>query len=138
MRLVLVDTGVMSRYIMENETLVSAISYIGSERLVISAITKMELIHWINGYKSQLGAKKYRDNFNVINKYPLIQIDRKVSSIAVELSKHHFTKIPDLLIAATALHHGIEVFTVNTKDFQNIKGVDLYTPPNYAEIKKTL
>lgn len=138
MRLILVDTGVMSRYIMENEPLVSAISYIGSERLVISAITKMELTHQINGYKAQLGPKKYRDNFSVINKFPVIQIDRKVSAIAVDLSKYHFTKVADLLIASTALHHGIEVFTVNSKDFKNIKGIDLYTPPNYLEIKKAL
>ena len=70
-----------------------------------------------------------------INKFPLIQIDRKVSSIAVDLSKYHFTKVADLLIASTALHHGIEIFTINAKDFKNIKGVDLYIPPNYSEIK---
>ena len=138
MRLILIDTGVMSRYIMENEPFVSAISYIGSDRLVISAITKMELTHWINAYKNQLGAKKYRDNFSIINKFPTIQLDRKVSFIAVDLSKYHFAKVADLLIASTALYHGIEIFTVNSKDFKNIKGVNLYTPPNYSEIKKTL
>jgi tRNA(fMet)-specific endonuclease VapC len=137
MRLIIADTGVVSRYVMQKEPFIEALDYIGFDRLAVSAITKIELTHWVNGYRSQLGDKKYRDSFAVINKFPTIQIDRKVSSIAVELSKHHFTKVADLLIASTALHHGIEIFTVNYKDFKNIKGVDLYTPPNYSEIKKT-
>jgi predicted nucleic acid-binding protein len=138
MRLIIADTGVISRYVMQKEPFIEALDYIGFDRLAISVITKIELSHWINGYKTQLGAKKYRDSFTVINKFPVIQIDRKVSSIAVDLSKYHFTKVPDLLIASTALHHGIEIFTVNSKDFKNIKGVELYTPPNYFEIKKAL
>jgi predicted nucleic acid-binding protein len=138
MRLILADTGVMSRYIMENEPFVNAILYAGSERFVISSITKIELIRWINGYRSQVGERKYKNILNKINRLPTIQIDRKISAISVDLSKHYLTKIPDLLIASTSLTHGIEIFTVNTKDFKPIKGVELYTPPNYSEIKKTL
>jgi predicted nucleic acid-binding protein len=138
MRLILADTGIVSRRLTEKQPIVEAFEYIGKERIVVSSITKIELFNWVNGYKNQLGKKAHRNLVAEINKFPVIQIDRKVSSVAVELSKYHFTKVADLLIASTALHHGIEIFTVNSKDFKNLKGVDLYTPPNYSEIKKTL
>jgi predicted nucleic acid-binding protein len=138
MRLILADTGVVSRRLTKNQPIIDAFEYIGKERIVVSSITKIELFNWVNGYKSQLGEKVHRELVAEINKFPVIQIDRKVSSVAIELSKYYLTKVPDLLIASTALHHGIEIFTVNAKDFKNIKGVDLYNPPNYSEIKKTL
>ncbi len=138
MRLILADTGVVSRRLSENKPITDAFEYIGKDRIVVSSVTKIELFNWVNGYKSELGEKGYRNLIAEINKFPVIQLDRKVSSIAVDLSKYHFSKVADLLIASTALHHGIEIFTVNSKDFKNIKGVDLYNPPNYSEIKKTL
>lgn len=33
----------------------------------------------------------------------------------------------DLQIAATALHHGLELVTYNTKDYDDISGLSLYT-----------
>lgn len=138
MRLILADTGVMSRYIMETEPFVTAISHAGSGRFVVSSVTKIELIRWINGYRVQVGEKRYKNIVGKINRLPTVQIDRKISAMSVDLSRYYPTKIPDLLIASTALHHRIEIFTINTKDFKIIKGVDLYTPPNYSEIKKRL
>lgn len=34
----------------------------------------------------------------------------------------------DLLIAATALHHGLELVTRNVRDFQHVPGVTIYPP----------
>lgn len=36
--------------------------------------------------------------------------------------------IPDALIAATALYHGLELYTLNTRDFNFIRGLRLYKP----------
>lgn len=137
MRLILVDSGVMSRYISRVDSFVTAIDNIGQKRIIVSAVTKIELINWVNGYKSQLGLTKYRANLSAINQLPVIQIDRKVSAIAVDLSRRYTIKVPDLLIASTALNNDIEIFTINDKDFK-IKGVNLYIPENYANIKISL
>ena len=53
MRLILADTGIVSRRLTENQAIIDAFDYIGKERIVISAITKIELFNWVNGYKSQ-------------------------------------------------------------------------------------
>jgi predicted nucleic acid-binding protein len=138
MQLIIADTGVVSRRLIGKQPFIDAFDYIGKERIVITAITKIELFHWVNGFKNGLGEKGYRNTIAEINKFPTIQIDRKVSAIAVDLAQRYFTKVGDLLIASIAIHNGIEIFTVNTKDFKSIKGVNLYTPPNYLEIKDTL
>ncbi len=138
MQLVIVDTGVVSRRLMGNKEIVKAFDFVGNERIVITVITKIELFNWVNGYKSKLGEKTFKMLIAEINRFPTIHIDRKVSSIAVDLSQRYFTKVGDLLIASIAIQNGLEVFTLNHKDFKTIKGVNIYMPPNYAEIKKTL
>ncbi len=138
MRLIIVDTGVLSRRLSNKEEYIKAFDYIGNERIVITSITKIELFNWVRAYRSHLGEKKYKIIFASIDKFPTIHIDRKTSTLAVELSQRYFTKIGNLLIASVAIQYEIEIFTNNTKDFKNIKGVKLYTPPNYEEIAKTL
>lgn len=82
MRLILADTGIVSRRLSENKPITDAFEYIGKERIVVSSVTKIELFNWVNGYKSQLGEKGHRNLVAEINKFPVIQIDRKVSAIA--------------------------------------------------------
>lgn len=50
--------------------------------------------------------------------------DRLVSLMA-HYALSHKPSVPDLLIAATALEFGTALWTLNTKDFQFIEGVEL-------------
>ena len=43
-------------------------------------------------------------------------------------SLSHKLSIPDALIAATALVHNVELFTLNVKDFHFIPGLTLFEP----------
>ncbi len=43
-------------------------------------------------------------------------------------SLSHKLCIPDALIAATALIYSIELYTLNSKDFQFIENIQLYKP----------
>ncbi|MFZ1401047.1 MAG: PIN domain-containing protein [Candidatus Promineifilaceae bacterium] len=43
-------------------------------------------------------------------------------------SLSHKLSIPDALIAATALVHNLELFTLNIKDFRFIPGLTLFNP----------
>lgn len=40
-------------------------------------------------------------------------------------------KLPDCLIAATCLVFNLELYTLNLKDFDYIKGLKLYKPKKY-------
>jgi len=48
-----------------------------------------------------------------------------------EYSLSHNLSIPDALIAATAMEHMLELYTLNTKDFQFIPDLMLYKPQNH-------
>jgi predicted nucleic acid-binding protein len=59
-----------------------------------------------------------------------LSIVPKIMSLAVDLVKQHCLsnklKLPDALIAATALYYDIELFTLNIKDFRFIPHLKLY------------
>jgi predicted nucleic acid-binding protein len=47
---------------------------------------------------------------------------------AIENRKAHKTKLPDAIIAATALVNELIIITRNTKDFDKIKGLEVLNP----------
>ena len=47
----------------------------------------------------------------------------------VSFSLNHSLAIPDALIAATALHHDVALYTFNIKDFRFIPGLKLHNGP---------
>jgi predicted nucleic acid-binding protein len=125
---VICDTDVMidyfdnrkSRHLKTKEI----IENIGLDNIIISAITKMELI---------VGTKNKKDSI-VVNKklgrFDLIIIDSQVTLRAIELlnnySLSHGLAIPDGLIAATAIETNLRLFTYNIKDFKFIKSLLIY------------
>ena len=65
-----------------------------------------------------------------LNSVSIIQVNEAISEIALELQENyslsHNLTIPDALIAATALEEGVELFTLNQKDFKFISQIKLY------------
>jgi predicted nucleic acid-binding protein len=82
--------------------------------------------------------------FGAKNKHELLYISKdmeelivlpvipEISTMAVELVKKyclsHKLHIVDALIAATAICHNVELYTLNIKDFIYIPGLKLYHP----------
>ena len=66
-----------------------------------------------------------------LNKFGILPVNEKISAIFVDLMYKyclsHKPFIADMLIAATALHHDIEIYTLNRKDFNFIPDLKLYT-----------
>jgi predicted nucleic acid-binding protein len=67
-----------------------------------------------------------------LQKFAILPLKEEISSIFAELMKKyclsHKPFIGDMLIAATALHHELEIYTLNVKDFQFIPNLGLYQP----------
>ena len=57
--------------------------------------------------------------------YPL---DEPIIIKAIETRKTYKTKLPDAIIAATALINGLTLISSNIKDFKNIQGLNLLNP----------
>lgn len=132
-KLIICDTGVVSRFLTDTIEFVEAVHKIGLDNILITTTIKIELFQWINGYKSIIGEKSYRDILSKISALQTIPIDRKVSLVAVELSKRYFFGVGDILSAAVAIEYDLEIFTINRKHFRKIKGLDLYEPPNFRK-----
>ena len=54
--------------------------------------------------------------------------DSAVTVKAIELKRATSIRLPDAIIAATALVHDLELWTHNTSDFKNIPNLKLFDP----------
>lgn len=57
-----------------------------------------------------------------------IAIDAEIKDIAIEIRRKYRLKLPDAIIAATALHLGLSLITLNVKDFTDIPELRLINP----------
>jgi predicted nucleic acid-binding protein len=100
------------------------INEIGAHNVIVSAITKMEVIRGARS-KEHLGAiKKY------ISDFELSLINHEITELALNLLLKYFLShglaISDSFIAATSIYTDYELFTYNTKDYKFIEGLKLY------------
>jgi len=109
------DTNIFIEYFRKNNSIRLELGKIGYDNIVISDVVKAELF---------FGARDKVDLQNIakcLDIFPVLTIRPEISKIAVDFVKKyclsHKLKFPDALIAATAIYHNIELFTLNIKDF---------------------
>ena len=79
------------------------------------------------GYKFvELDDAKYFETFFATMKNHLL--DKEVTNKVIELRRTTNAKLPDAIIAATALVHDLVLWTHNTDDFKNIPRLQLFDP----------
>ena len=84
----------------------------------ISAITEIELLCWKTATE-----KDWEVLRNFINEVLVIELERPIKLKTADIRQQHKIKLPDAIIAATALVYGLTLITRNTKDFENISGL---------------
>ena len=89
----------------------------------ISAMTEIELLCWKNLTEQQT---------EVINKFiagsTVIDLEKSIKSRTVEIRKHYRIKLPDAIIAASALVYDLTLLTRNLKDFKDIENLKVFNP----------
>ena len=122
---VIVDTDVMVEFLRDSADTAKALKTIKPENLAISAVTRMELLV---GAWNNAELRKIEKSLDAIQE---IAISEDISAKAVDLirkyAKSHGLKIPDAIIAATAIDQSVQLFTYNVRDFKFIKGLTLYS-----------
>ena len=63
-----------------------------------------------------------------IDQVSIIGLDDEVVDLTIALRKEYKIKLPDAIIAATALANDLTIVTNNIKDFSNISGLQLINP----------
>lgn len=112
--MILCDTNILIEFYKNNLPLVQELRHIGSDQLAMSAITQAEL-------------RTIKRHLSILHSYP---VDTSISNRFLQLmetySLRHRLSLPDALIAATALEHDLELYTLNIKDFRFILGLRFY------------
>jgi toxin FitB len=90
-------------------------------RLGYSVITRAELHA---GAASEIELERIRRLLGAMVEYP---VDRQVAETAGLIRRESGIRLPDALIAATALVHGLTVHTRNVRDFKRVTGLRVRT-----------
>jgi predicted nucleic acid-binding protein len=120
---VLVDSDVLIWYARGHSRAVEAVNNLPVWQ--ISAVTYMELVQ---GCCNKAELKGIRQAFNA-GESDVLPITQSISSAASALVEKyalsHSLFLADALIAATALEHGLPLFTANRKHFLAVEGLKL-------------
>lgn len=122
---ILIDTDVMVEFLRGSSKTAAELAEIGANKIAISAVTRMELL---------VGAANAREVKQIEKSLAAIlqvSISESISAKAIELikkyAKSHGLKIPDGIIAATAMDQSLDLFTYNVRDFKFIEGLTLHS-----------
>jgi len=121
---VLCDTNIFIEIYRRNIDVRSELEKIGQDNIMISDITRAELFY---GAANKVELQRIRTD---MNKFHVLHIQQGISKIAVDLVEQyclsHKMDIEDAIIAATAIYHNIELFTLNLKDFRFLPDIKIY------------
>jgi tRNA(fMet)-specific endonuclease VapC len=124
-KIILCDSNIFINLYRGKQEAIENLTAIGQDNIVISAVTAGELLFGARDKKELAIIKKD------IAKLQLLPINEEISAISLQLiekySLSHKLSLPDALIAATALYHNVELYTLNLKDFKFIPNLNLYT-----------
>ena len=88
----------------------------------ISVITKIEVLRF------NTSADIYKVLEDFISESVVLNLNDFVVEKTISICKAHRIKLPDAVIAATALVQGFTLITRNIIDFKNISGLELLNP----------
>lgn len=90
-----------------------------SENIAISFISEMELLGIFSISKSKKASMQL-----IINECYVLEMNQMIKLIAIDLKQKYKLKLPDAIIAATAIHYNL-MFITSDGDFKNIKELEL-------------
>ena len=124
--MLLCDTNIFIEIYRNNPKTETVLKSIGIDKIAVSDVTRAELF---------FGAKDKRELHVIcksLNNLITLHIQQEISKMATffveQYCLSHRLGLPDALIAATAIYHDIELYTLNIKDFRFIPDIRLYSP----------
>ena len=88
----------------------------------VSVVTKIEVL----GFNAP--EQHYKTLSDFINDAIVLELTNNVVEASIEIRKKHKTKLPDAIIAATALVYDLDLISRNISDFKNIDGLKVTDP----------
>ncbi len=128
--MILCDTNILIEFYKNTPYILQEFQHLGYKSLGISAITQCELYF---GALNKVELQKIKRHLSLLVNLP---VTKSISDKCLELMEayclSHKLNLPDALIAATALVHHSELYTLNRKDFEFIPDIALYQPVTHT------
>jgi predicted nucleic acid-binding protein len=118
----LIDTNVVIDYL-ENKLPEHSLTLIDDLNIQISIISRMELLAWPKASESQLAILT-----GFINASNVLSLSEDIILKTIDIRKDYRVKLPDAIIAATAIINDFSLFTRNITDFKKINGLTIIDP----------
>jgi len=120
----LIDTNILIYYFADAipDNKIAKIEEIFRTSFNISIITKIEFLGWSK--HTEEGFRKAKEFLEFAN---IISLTDEIADLAIDIRKKHKIKLPDAVIAATALHNNLILITRNQVDFEKTK-LEIYNP----------
>mgnify|MGYP001194029163 FL=1 len=87
---------------------------------LISAVVRAEVLAWPNHSEMSLGAA-----VALLDACQLVAVDAAVADEGARIRRETGLKLPDAIIAATAMLQGATLVTANAKDFRRVTGLTI-------------
>jgi predicted nucleic acid-binding protein len=117
----ILDTNVILDFMGKNfsENIQNTVAKIIDEEINISLITKIELLGFSNIEQN------LEDFVSCAN---VLVLNDEVVNKTIELRRKHKKRLPDIIIASTAIIHNLTLATRNVADFKNIENLSIWNP----------
>lgn len=120
----LIDSNTIIDYLSEKlpASGLEFIDAIVDDVILLSVVSKIEVL----GFNTDATAYRLLSDF--IDSASLFNLTDSIVDKTIELRKVHRIKLPDAIIAATAIVHDLTLLTRNKKDFQHIEELSVVSP----------
>ncbi len=123
------DSNILRHFGEEHPTLFLHLARVSPSQIALPSVVVAEVLrgrceHALKAEPEKLpfAHTLLMDTFNILNKFKVLQFDKKCSQIMKELKRKHKShkRYADMMIAATALAGDHTVVTRNEKDFKTL------------------
>lgn len=122
----IIDTNIIIAYLAGEEQIVRFLSNwrMRGGFLFVPTIVETELLSFPKWNEGELKEAKVflEDNFVTV------PFDREISRLAAAIRRTTSIKVPDAVIAASALYIRAPLLTRNERDFKKVRGLELIVP----------
>lgn len=120
----LIDTNVVIDYL-GKKLPATGINFLNG---IIDAIPKVSVVTKIEVLGFKTSDEHYQLLTNFINDANVLDLTNIVVELTINIRKEHKTKLPDAIIAATALANELILISRNISDFKDIEGLKVIDP----------